>query len=423
MGVPTAKCAGVDPARRAAKALTLALGAAFLARAVIGPVVESLRAELWLTDQALGTLQGGFSGAYAAALPASAALAARRNGSRVLAGALLLCGAGTLLSGAAIGFWSLLAARVLAGAGAGAATALAAGLLGHVLALSRMRTGALLLATTPVGLAAGYLLGGTIGSWPGWRPAFVVAGLAVTAAALACWRLDGSQRVGGGGPWETLRAVGLLPALRLAVAEEAGPIALAGVAAGAFGAGGLAFWLPVFLERARDTPRAAAAVQLAAAVLMTGATGIMAGRWLVDRLARHVRDPERWAAAAVALGASAALATAFASGLPGVYLPALVVGLLCLFAWMRCTFAAFSGDAAGTGPTALIAAALATHGLGDLLAAPALGALSEGASFGRAVTILPAALLASAVLWGVAAWRRGRAASSGARVQRERDVA
>jgi hypothetical protein len=205
--------------------------------------------------------------------------------------------------------------------------------------------------------------------------------------------------------------------------DRAGRLLLGGVAAGAFAAGGLAFWLPAFLERARSVPRAIAGAQLAATVLMTGIAGAMAGRWLADRFGRLLRAPDGWAAAAAALVGAGALAIAFASGPPVLYLPALMVGLLCVFAWVRCAVASLTGRAGGD-PAAIALAALAAFGVGDLLAAPTLGALSEGVSFGQAVMVLPAALLAAAALWGAAAWRlEAEARSAGPGPARARDVA
>ena len=87
------------PARGAAP-LTLAIGATILARAAAAGTVESLRAELWLTDQALGTLVSAFAGGYVFGLPVGVWLA-KRGRLRSLAAGLLLCGAATAASAAA----------------------------------------------------------------------------------------------------------------------------------------------------------------------------------------------------------------------------------------------------------------------------------------------------------------------------------
>ncbi len=73
--------------------LALAVAAAYLARSVPGATVESLRAELWLTDQALGTLLSAFAGPFALGLPLGAWLArGERRRVRILALGLAVAG-------------------------------------------------------------------------------------------------------------------------------------------------------------------------------------------------------------------------------------------------------------------------------------------------------------------------------------------
>ncbi|MGC3996278.1 MAG: MFS transporter [Anaeromyxobacter sp.] len=407
-----------DRSNGRALALGLALGAAFLARGVMGPLVGQLRAGLWLNDQALGSLLAAFAAAYAAALPLTAALAERRPRPQLLAWALLCCAAGTALSSAGVGFWTLAVARALAGAGAGAATALAAGLLRDAGPLARRRAAEVGVLAPAAGLAAGYVLGGLA---PAWRLAFLLAGAGIAATALLARRTAEAPR--GADAWAALRAAGWRAAVRSACGHRTGGLVVAAAAAGAFGAGGLAFWLPSYLERARSVPRHVAGAQLAALVLMAGALGAVLTPALARTLARRSRAPNGWTAAAAAAGAAGGAWLAFAAATPALYLPGLGLALLGVVVWTRATLAAFERGAAGAEPAAVAVGALAAHGLGDLLAAPAMGAVSDGASFVLAVQLLPAALLTSALLWALAAWSRGRARPAQAADDPRREVA
>ena len=260
---------GGSPDRRL---LVLAFGATFLSRAVAGAVAESLRAELWLTDQALGTLVSAFAGAYAVGLPAGAALGARRHRAGLLALGLALCGAATAAAAAAFGFWTLIVARVAAGAGAG----LAAG-LGVVLLLDgdhqpgRPPRG--LLMPAAAGLALGYVLGGLCGRSPGWRGAFIASGAALLALGAASLRASDPPRRAAN-PWGSLRAEGGLHAVRRLAAARARYLPVLAAVTGASAASALAFWLPSFLERTRGVPRLMAGAQLGVAVLASGFAGM-----------------------------------------------------------------------------------------------------------------------------------------------------
>jgi MFS transporter, Spinster family, sphingosine-1-phosphate transporter len=390
--------------------LALAFGATFLARAVTGAVVESLRAELWLTDQALGTLAAVFAGAYAIALPAAAALAPRAGRRPLLVAGLLVCGAATAASAWAVGFWSLVVARAAAGAGAGVAALASAGLLLDGPRPSGRAPRRRLLAAAAAGLALGYLAGGLAGRWPGWHGAFIGSGGAVLLLGLASLRAAEPPRRALD-PWGALRADGLRTALRGLATTPAAWLATAAAVVGVAGASALAFWLPALLERARGVPRPIAGVQLGVAVAASWLLGEGLGRAALGRLSARAGGA-CWIAGGATAAAAAAVGAALYHASPAVYLPCLLAALACLFTTARATQAALAG---GLGPGALALALVLLHGAGDLSGAFGLGAVADRASFGQALLLLPFALLASALLWAGAAWGNDRRAGRGQR--------
>ena len=365
--------------------LAAALAGALLPRALLGAAVEGLRAELWLTDQALGTLvtafAGAFAAAWAAALLAPAPIAPRLRGPPLVAAGLLLCGAGTAAAAWAGGFWSLVAARVAAGAGAGLAAS--------PRALARPPDPAPpprhLLAGAAAALALGLALGGPAGAWLGWRGAFLAAGIALAGLGMAC------LPAGRGAP---------APAPAAAPAPGAAgrwPV-LAGMALAAAGLTGAISWLPAFLERARGVPRPAAGLELGAALALAGLLGpALAGS------PRGVAGRIPLPAVRAAWGASAAgLATAGAlwHSSPLVYWPCLLAAVLSAAAGAAAALSWPGGGGPRVADLALAAVA------GELSGAFGVGALADRVGFGRALLVIPAALLAAGALLAVAARTR-----------------
>jgi MFS family permease len=389
-------------------ALALAVAAAYLARTVPGATVESLRAELWLTDQALGTLLSAFAGPFALGLPMGAWLArGERRRLRILAVGLAVAGAATALAPLARGFWSLVLTRCVAGLGAGVGAGAVAGLL---VGVDRVRGRALPgLGSAAAGVALGYGVGGLCARFLGWRVAFWGAGGMIGAAALLCLLPADPQRRGPD-PWPDLRVRELVGAARRILADRSRLLRVLAAACGASAASGLLFWLPAFLVRGRSIASHVAGAELAAAVLASAVAGAALARGALrpDPRTRAPAVRASWTAAVGTGTAALALAAAFTWAYQGISLPALMVALLGLGV---ATYGAVASSAPGDGREPLDAAVLglallAVHGLGETSGAFALGALADRASFGRALYLLPGLFLASGLLWAAAAWSR-----------------
>jgi predicted MFS family arabinose efflux permease len=382
--------------RRDPLLLALAFGGTFASRAVAGAVVEGLRAELWLTDQALGTLVAVFAAAFAVALLASARLSARLAARPLLGAGAALCGAGTAAGAWAGGFWALVAARLVAGAGAGLAAGVAAGLLAAGPAPRRpLRLRLLTIACA--GLALGLAAGGLPGAWPAWREAFVATGGALLVLGLLCGLAGATAGPAAAPQAAPSRGWLALPVRRLAA--PSGWLAALGALLGTAGASALVFWLPAFLERTRGVPRTIAGLELGGAVLVAG----LSSRALAPP-APGAGAP-RWTAAGGAVAAGLATAGALWHSSPLVYLPCLLLAFLATLLSARAALA-WLASAPGAPATPVALALLA--GVGEPPGAFGVGALADRIGFGRALLALPAALLAAGLLLATAAWVRGR---------------
>src|SRR5262249_10223947 len=153
-----------------------------------------------------------------------------------------------------------------------------------------------------VGAAVGFLLGGFLERAFGWRSAFyivglpglVLAGLALTirdpprgATDERCH--DGPQSVG-----RTLRALARnYPYVG----------AVLGYAAYTFALGGLAVWMPTFLERVRGLELAQADFLVGSVTAVAGLGGTAVGGYLGDWLSTRVRHGHLWLSGVTTLAA------------------------------------------------------------------------------------------------------------------------
>jgi predicted MFS family arabinose efflux permease len=380
-----------------------------LDRYLVAALFESLRADLWLTDARLGLLGTGFVVVYVVASPLLGLLGERRSRPPLLALGVAVWSAATILSGLARGYWSLLAARAAVGAGQAAWGAISPGLLAdHRPPSRRGRAYAFFFAAVPVGAALGYAVGGLVDRTLGWRAAFFVAGAPGLALALACLRLPDPPRGAAGRTWR-VPGDGLAAAYRRLASNRRHARAVLGYAACTFAAGGMSWWMPAFLERARGVPRTVATVEFGAIVVMTGLLGTFAGGHVADALRRRFKEADLWVCGISALAAAPAALVAFTAWRPGLYLAGLVLAQLLVFASTGPVSAALAAEVPPAERASAVAlSVLAVHLLGDVPSPWLIGLVSDHASLGGAVLLVPVALLAAGAIWTYAAWRGER---------------
>lgn len=383
----------------------------YLDRFVVSALVESLRADLGLSDLRLGVLMTGFIVVYSLASPVFGALGDRGRRPLLLAVGVALWSLATLLSGFAAGFVTLLLARAAVGIGEAAYATITPGLLAdHFERARRGRAFAFFFAAIPVGSALGYVVGGLVDRSFGWRAAFLVAGLPGILLALLISRLPDPPRGAlDGAPPTAPRP--LLQAWRALAGNRPYALAVLGYAAYTFAVGALAFWMPAFLERTRGVPRTAATIQFGAVVVVTGLAGTLVGGWIADALRRRIANADLWVCGASALLSAPLAFVALTAEAPGLYLASLVAGQLLLFA--------------STGPindvivavvppaeraTASAVSIFVIHALGDVPSPALVGALSDRTSLGSAILVVPVAIAAAGLLWTWGALRRPVAA-------------
>ncbi|MFI4884425.1 MAG: spinster family MFS transporter [Steroidobacterales bacterium] len=383
---------------------------------------EFKRAPMHLNDFELGTLMSGFLVVYMLAAPVFGRLGDRGARPRPIAIGVFLWSLATGLSGLARSYAQLLAARALVGIGEAAYGSIAPSLLADFFARrTRGRAFAIFNMAIPVGAALGYIVGGVMRQRFSWHAAFYVAG--IPGIFLAWWILrlpDPPRGAKDEAPADNVRPEKTASGtgsrswavyLRL-LRQRPYVLTVLGYAAYTFALGGLAFWMPTFLERVRGISAVKASAGFGEIVVLTGFIGTFAGGWLGDYCLRYSRQAYLWMSGWITVLAVPAAYLALAAGKPSVFYPALIAAELLLFMStgpINTTIVNLVSPAERASAVAL--SILVIHLLGDVLSPSIIGALSVVSSLGAAVMIVPGAVAICAALWLWAARADGASAA------------
>ena len=160
--------------------LALVLAFNVMDRHLIALLQEQIKAELLLDDLQLGLLTGlSFAVFYGTLALPLARLADRHNRMRLLSMCLFLWSAMTMACGMAVGFVSLMLARIGVGVGEAGGYPTSASVLSDYFPKERRGTALAIFGLgAPLGASAGLFLGGYLSDLVGWRNTFLIIGLA-----------------------------------------------------------------------------------------------------------------------------------------------------------------------------------------------------------------------------------------------------
>jgi len=399
------------PYRRYALGLLLAVNLLnYIDRQVLFAVFPLIKIDLRLSDTALGFLGSAFMLSYLLFAPLFGWLGDVWSRTRLAAGGLVLWSLATVLAGFAPGYRTLLAARATVGIGEASFGTVSPGLVADFFPKEhRGRVLAWFYVAIPVGSALGYLLGGLLGQNYGWHAAFMMVGvpgllLAVPVALLRTPPRGGDApqpanpllyaHQGAGGEGRTA-AAGYAALFR----NRSFVCNTLAMAAMTFAIGGLAQWIPSFLNRVHSLDVARGNTLFGATTVLAGILGTLAGGWLGDRWQK--RDGKGYLLVSgwgFLIGAPFAAWALLAPGLTG-----------CMTAIFIAEFFLFLN----TGPLntvivnvtepAVRAMAFAVniffiHALGDAVSPSILGWLSDQWGLRSALLITPGAMLLAGLL-------------------------
>ena len=421
-----ALAAGIDVPKAWISSAGLALGILsfinlfnYLDRYLVSALVESLKhSELKLTDTQAGSLMSGFLIVFAIIAPVLGALGDRMSRPRLIAFGVACWSIATALSGFAWNFASLFIARASVGVGEAAYVTIGPSLLSDYFPRGqRGRVMAIFFCAIPVGSALGYVVGGLMDAHFGWRIAFFVAGVPGLALAILCLGLHDPPRGSQDGeaadtgtdaghpqPRSDSGYRHLFHAYQELLHNKPYVLTVLGYVAYTFALGGLAFWMPAFLERMRGIPREQATVSFGTIVVITGFIGTFAGGWLGDYFSKRSQRAYLWISALATLIAAPFAWFALTAASQQTYVTCMVVAQLMMFLSTGPINAAIVNMVLPTQRASANALGVFTiHLLGDVPSPVIIGKLSDASSLAEAVKIVPVAILIAAVVWGIGA--------------------
>ncbi|HYK03100.1 MAG TPA: MFS transporter [Thermoanaerobaculia bacterium] len=375
----------------------------YIDRWVISAVVEPLKLDLGLTDTQIGFIGTGFILVYALTSPVFGSLGDKRARPPLIAIGVAIWSIATAMAGFARGFWTLLIARSTVGVGEAAYGTIAPALLSDQFPIEkRGRVFAVFFAAIPIGSAAGYILGGLADQHLGWRAAFWIAGFPGLLLSLLVLLVKDPPR-GQNDAGHTVRVSG--NAYRDLLRNRPYILSVLGYAMYTFALGGLGFWMPAFLERARGMPRSDATVMFGLIVVATGFVGTFLGGWLGDLFLKRTKQSYLWVSGIATLLAAPLTFIGLTSHNKPLYLTMIIIAEVLIF---MCTGPINSAIVNVVSPleraTAVGLSVLVMHFLGDIPSPPLIGAISDASSLDRGILVVPVAVLFAGLIWTYAAW-------------------
>jgi len=300
-------------------------------RYLIASLGTLVKGEMGLSDRAFGLLGTAFFLVYLCTSPIFGYLGDRWGHVRLMAWGAVLWSLATSLTFWVGSYLTLLLARGAVGLGEASFGTLSPAYIADILPLPRRaRAMGWFYVALPVGSALAYLVGGLTGSHWGWRPAFLLAGLPGLAMAALIWPLPEVQTrtviqptpPTGANLWSGALSLLKIPTMRW--------VSL-GFGMSTFTMGGLAFWMPRYLEISKGLSLAQANLLMFGAVAVAGGLGTLAGGYLGDRLlVRTLKAPLWVSGLGIALALPLAALVIFAP-VPAIYIPAFSLAIFLLF--------------------------------------------------------------------------------------------
>ncbi len=388
--------------RRSQLALTILTAINFLNyidRYVLAAVFEPIKRELHFTDAQLGWMLSAFMIAYALTAPVFGRLGDLVSRKRLIAVGVALWSVATAGAGLARNFWQMFVPRACVGIGEASYATVAPAIIADSYAEEhRGRALAVFYAAIPAGSALGFVLGGQLSTYFGWRAAFFVVGIPGLMFALLALMIREPQRGASetaarserGAPPTLLATYTLLWRNRKYVFVSLGLVAYT------FALGGLAGWMPAFLERYHGMPTARANEVFGTITFVSGFLGTFAGGFLGDSLQRYTKNAYLWVSGLCMFAGVPVTIVALAARHAEILLPAIFLAEFLLFLNTGPLNAELLGCVgAEIRATAMAVNIFFIHVLGDAISPVVIGLLSDHVGLRRATLIAPAMMLVS----------------------------
>ncbi|MES2605683.1 MAG: MFS transporter [Pseudomonadota bacterium] len=254
---------------------------------IVAVLLEPIKAEFQLTDTQLSLLGGlAFALFYGTLGIPVAWLAERYSRRTIIACAVALWSFMTALCGQAGGFASFFLARMGVGIGEAGAYPPSTSLLADYFApAQRGRAYAILASAIPVGVLTGFLIGGFVSQWYGWRVALQVVGLPGLLIGLLVY-CTVREPVRGNTELRSnlVRQETFLQSCRMLWQQSAYRYVVLAACTFTLGATGSGIWLPTYFMRHHGMSGPEIGLWMAGLYGGGGLLGSLLGGWLGERL-------------------------------------------------------------------------------------------------------------------------------------------
>lgn len=373
----------------------------YIDRYVLSAVEPEIRAHFFAPNDphahfATGVLGTAFLVSYMLSAPVFGWLADRMSRWVLITISVLLWSFATIACGLAASFAFLFAMRLLVGVGEGGYGPAAPTIISDYYPLAvRGRKLAYFYVAIPVGVALGYAIGGFVASHWNWHTAFVVVGPPGVLLAIVCF-FQTDPRVRIDHPGQARRHATLRDYLVI-LRTKSYLWNTAAMSALTFAMGGLAFWVPGYLQY-RGLPPSS---RIIFGLMMVGGglTATLLGGWTGDFLRK------RFAGAYFLIsGIGAMIAFPFAAGIVLMPFPLAWISMfMAIFFLFFNTGPANTALANVTHPsvraTAFALNILIIHALGDAIAPPLIGAVADRTNMDVAFLVVTGMMSVAGLLW------------------------
>jgi MFS family permease len=426
---PTPKVAVPRYSYYALSVLTLVNFLNYIDRQVLPAVAPRMRAELGLSQSEIGFMEDALLISFTVLALLFGRLGDRYSRTKLMAGAAVVWSAATALtaitdhspwlpralqfqvpifhltvalSGVAL---ALCAVRALVGIGESSYSTITPTLIADYFPPARRATAlGVFQAAIPMGFALGYVIGGVLAAYFGWRAAFVIVGLPGMITAVFVWLLKEPER----GKSETAASIAELQANDRKAADTNHESSLktfwriirtrdwllstAGYTALTFVLGAFATWASSMLQEEKGMSEIGANLVLGLTTLSAGALGTFGGGWIADRIVAKRRNGYFLVCAAGSLLGIVPSILALVTHRPIYFITAIFVTVFFLFI----NNAPFHAILVGSVPPTIRASAMAMnivaiHLFGDVISRGGVGVLSDNLKLGKVSALANAA--------------------------------
>ena len=258
----------------------------FIDRQILSILLEPIKQDLGLSDSALGMLTGfAFALFYATLGIPIARFADRSNRRNLIAWALAIWSAMTAVSGLAQNFWHLLLARIGVGVGEAGCSPPAHSMLADYFPKENRATALGIYSLgIPFGILFGFIAGGWLNEFFGWRVAFFIVGVpGLLLAILVRFTLREPPRGMAEGRVADEEQPTIMETFRFLWSKRSFRHMAVGGGLTAFVGYGVITWVPSFLIRSYGMSTGDVGTYLGLILGIPGGIGIALGGYLADR--------------------------------------------------------------------------------------------------------------------------------------------